>query len=76
MQGICSHSRRTQPPYFVQMIDDYFEHTADLNFLDRILKFADVELHWWETNRSVEIEDNRANKKLSYKMFQFRVREI
>lgn len=59
--AICIHSlrlsRRSQPPLFTQMIEDYFVYTSNTSFLAEYLPLAEKELAWWRSNRTVTVHD-------------------
>uniref|UniRef100_A0A914ECV7 Trehalase n=1 Tax=Acrobeloides nanus TaxID=290746 RepID=A0A914ECV7_9BILA len=61
-------SRRTQPPLFTQMVADYYEHTQDTKFLDKMIPLIEKELQWWDRNRTIQIDVG--NK--THTFFQFK----
>lgn len=52
---------RSQPPLFIQMVNDYVKATNDTAFLDDVLELADRELQWWATNRTLEVRSPFTN---------------
>uniref|UniRef100_A0A914MIK4 Trehalase n=1 Tax=Meloidogyne incognita TaxID=6306 RepID=A0A914MIK4_MELIC len=67
--GNIQLSRRSQPPFFTQMIKDYFDITKNKSFLQEFLPLAEKELKWWNQNRSIIFEFKGKN----YLMFQYKV---
>nr|CAD2181083.1 unnamed protein product [Meloidogyne enterolobii] len=66
--GNIQLSRRSQPPFFTQMIKDYFDITKNKSFLQEFLPLAEKELKWWNQNRSIIFEFKEKN----YLMFQYK----
>ncbi|CAK5022317.1 unnamed protein product [Meloidogyne enterolobii] len=68
--GNIQLSRRSQPPFFTQMIKDYFDITKNKSFLQEFLPLAEKELKWWNQNRSIIFEFKEKN----YLMFQYKTK--
>ncbi|KAF7639195.1 Trehalase [Meloidogyne graminicola] len=66
--GNIQLSRRSQPPFFTQMIADYFTITNNKTFLKEFLPLIEKELNWWKQNRSIELNIKGNN----YLMFQYK----
>ncbi|EIW74545.1 glycoside hydrolase family 37 protein [Coniophora puteana RWD-64-598 SS2] len=56
---------RSQPPLFIHMLYDYVTATNDSSILQRALPLAEVELAWWNTNRTVQVTSPYTNKTYS-----------
>ena len=48
-------SRRSQPPFFTQMVSDYFEKTKNTSFLKMVLPVLKKEMQFWKRNKTVTI---------------------
>ena len=51
------------------MVADYYEHTQDKKFLDKMIPLIEKELQWWDRNRTIQIDVG--NK--THTFFQFKV---
>lgn len=49
---------RSQPPLFAQMLYLYVSQTNDTSFLPRAMELVEVEMAWWNTNRTVNVTAN------------------
>uniref|UniRef100_A0A0K0DQD5 Trehalase n=1 Tax=Angiostrongylus cantonensis TaxID=6313 RepID=A0A0K0DQD5_ANGCA len=54
--GSVQLSRRTQPPFFVQMVKDYFTITKRKDNLQRWIPAMDIEMQFWFSRRRVLID--------------------
>ncbi len=57
--------RRTQPPFFISMVDAYFEATDDKEFLQENIQYLDKEFQYWMENRTMDLEVNGKTHKLA-----------
>ena len=62
------YERRSQPPLFIAMMEEYYKVTKDSDFIKRHLPTMEKEFRFWVENRSVEV--NVGGK---YQMFAYRV---
>lgn len=53
---------RSQPPMFVQMLNLYVQETGNTTILEEALPLADIEMKWWDTNRSIEVTSPWTNQ--------------
>ncbi|EGN97904.1 glycoside hydrolase family 37 protein [Serpula lacrymans var. lacrymans S7.3] len=53
--GRIYYLNRSQPPLFIHMLYDYVTATNDSSILERALPLAEVELTWWQNNRTSEV---------------------
>jgi len=63
------YKNRSQPPLFIQMLDLYVTSTNDTSFLPRALELSEVEMAWWDTNRTIEVTSGDA----TYSMHAYNV---
>jgi len=63
--GRIYYSRRSQPPFLIQMVKIYFETTRDLEFLKENIDILENELMYWITNHTVEVEKKGKNYTLA-----------
>ena len=57
--------RRTQPPFYISMVDAYFEATDDEEFLQENIQYLDKEFQYWMENRTMDLEVNGKTHKLA-----------
>lgn len=50
------YSRRSQPPFFIPMMYDYYKATKNLTFVQSHLPAMEAEYAFWMTNRSVSVQ--------------------
>ena len=62
---------RSQPPMFVQMLNLYVQETGNTTILAEALPLADIEMKWWDTNRSIEVTSPWTNN--TYTMYHYNV---
>ncbi|TCD65786.1 hypothetical protein EIP91_002225 [Steccherinum ochraceum] len=63
--GRIYYLNRSQPPLFINMLNDYVAATNDTGILTRALPLAEKELEWWRTNRTVTVTSPYTNKTYS-----------
>lgn len=51
-------SFRSQPPFLIPMVYEYYENTGNKTFLQMVLNDLDTEFNFWQTNRSVVVNIN------------------
>jgi hypothetical protein len=56
--GRVYFTRRSQPPFLIQMMYEYYKTTGDLNFIRDTLPVLETEYEFWESNRTVSVEKN------------------
>ncbi|CAH1391066.1 unnamed protein product [Nezara viridula] len=61
------YTQRTQPPMITQMVNSYFQHTKDFSFIKKNIHLLDIEMDYWQTSRTVEINTNGK----TYKLFRY-----
>lgn len=49
------YQNRSQPPFFALMVEDYFSHTRDFEFLATMMTWMEKEYEFWMVRRSVVI---------------------
>lgn len=54
--GRVYYSRRSQPPFFIPMMYDYYKATKNLTFVQSHLPAMEAEYAFWMTNRSVSVQ--------------------
>eukprot|EP00105_Crassostrea_gigas_P029350 XP_011451277.1 PREDICTED: trehalase [Crassostrea gigas] len=54
--GRVYYSRRSQPPFFIPMMYDYYMATKNLTFVQSHLPAMETEYAFWMTNRSVSVQ--------------------
>lgn len=54
--GRVYYSRRSQPPFFIPMMYDYYMATKNLTFVQSHLPAMEAEYAFWMTNRSVSVQ--------------------
>jgi alpha,alpha-trehalase len=57
---------------FVQMLNLYIQETGNTTILAEALPLADIEMKWWDTNRSIEVTSpftNNTHKVYHYNVF-------
>uniref|UniRef100_A0A7E4W1G9 Trehalase n=1 Tax=Panagrellus redivivus TaxID=6233 RepID=A0A7E4W1G9_PANRE len=59
--GNIQLSRRSQPPLFAQMLEDYYNATGDKDLVRHLLPLLDKEMSFWKNNRTVSIIENGQN---------------
>ncbi|CAJ0574228.1 unnamed protein product, partial [Mesorhabditis spiculigera] len=64
--GNIQLSRRTQPPLFVQMLDDYFTATKDKDFLRLMMPLVEIEMDFWMRNRTIQVLDSNGKNRTMY----------
>ncbi|EJU03036.1 glycoside hydrolase [Dacryopinax primogenitus] len=69
--GRIYYLNRSQPPLFVHMVYTYLQTTNDSSILTRALPLAEVELAWWQTNRSTTVLSPNTNT--THTVYQYRV---
>ena len=52
------YTRRTQPPLFISMVDDYYEATKNKSFIEENIKYLDQEFNYWMVNRTQTVTVN------------------
>jgi alpha,alpha-trehalase len=53
--GRVYYLRRSQPPFLIPMVYDYFEATGDIAFVNEILPTLEKELNFWYENRQTNV---------------------
>lgn len=53
--GRLYYLNRSQPPVYLHLLERYIEYTNDTDILERAVAIGDLEMQWWDTNRSVEV---------------------
>ncbi|KAF8324783.1 Six-hairpin glycosidase-like protein [Cantharellus anzutake] len=53
---------RSQPPMFMKMLWAYVNATGDVWILNRAIPLAEVELAWWEKNRTISVRSPYTRK--------------
>jgi alpha,alpha-trehalase len=61
--------RRSQPPFLIPMVYDYYEATGDINFVNEILPTLEKELNFWYVNRQTNVTLNVGEQ---FQVFQYR----
>ncbi|XP_048777077.2 trehalase-like isoform X2 [Ostrea edulis] len=56
--GRIYYTRRSQPPFFIPMMYDYYKATGNLTFIQNNLQAMETEYKFWMANRSVAINHN------------------
>lgn len=56
--GRVYFTRRSQPPFLIQMVYEYYRATGDLAFIRDNLPVLETEYEFWESNRTVFVEKN------------------
>ncbi|VDI30626.1 alpha,alpha-trehalase [Mytilus galloprovincialis] len=56
--GRTYFSRRSQPPFFIPMMYEYYKTTGDLEFIRSNLDILEAEYQFWMKNRTVAVERN------------------
>ncbi|RDD42449.1 Trehalase [Trichoplax sp. H2] len=56
--GRIYYTRRSQPPFFIPMINSYYEATNDLSYVQSLLSKMEKEYNFWMNNRTVDIVRN------------------
>lgn len=54
--GRVYYSRRSQPPFFIPMMYDYYKATSNLSFVQNHLPAMETEYAFWMTNRSISVQ--------------------
>lgn len=54
--GRIYYSRRSQPPFFIPMMSDYYNATKNLTFVQNHLAAMETEYTFWMTNRTVSVQ--------------------
>ncbi|KAJ8315955.1 hypothetical protein KUTeg_005969 [Tegillarca granosa] len=49
------YSKRSQPPLLIQMVNEYYEHTKDLDFIQGNIDTLEKEYNFWMNNRNVVV---------------------
>ena len=62
---------RSQPPMFVQMLNLYVQETGNTTILTEALPLADIEMKWWDYNRSIEVTSPWTNE--TYTVYHYNV---
>ena len=62
---------RSQPPMFVQMLNLYVQETGNTTILTEALPLADIEMKWWDSNRSIEVTSPWTNE--TYTVYHYNV---
>lgn len=52
----CYYLQRSQPPLLTAMVYEYYEDTADLDFVREVMPRLEAELDFWRENRRVKVE--------------------
>ncbi|GJJ15469.1 hypothetical protein Clacol_009747 [Clathrus columnatus] len=53
--GRIYYLNRSQPPLFTHMLFNYVQASGDTSILERALPLVEVELEWWQSNRTFNI---------------------
>lgn len=65
--------RRTQPPFLIQMFEDYVDATGDWEFVKRYLSSLENEFNYWMVNRSISIEQVKSDgTNASYVLYRYK----
>uniref|UniRef100_A0A914E6P1 Trehalase n=1 Tax=Acrobeloides nanus TaxID=290746 RepID=A0A914E6P1_9BILA len=56
--GRVYYEKRSQPPFLIPMVYEYYENTGNKTFLQMVLNDLDTEFNFWQTNRSVVVNIN------------------
>ena len=54
--GRIYYIMRSHPPLLLPMVQAYYEHTQDLEFVKKHINTMEMEFHFWMTNRTVKVE--------------------
>ncbi|XP_064119906.1 trehalase-like isoform X2 [Macrobrachium nipponense] len=60
---------RSQPPFLIPMVNIFWKHTRDLNFLRQTIDVLEKEFQFWNNNRSTMVTVDGT----VYKVFQYKV---
>uniref|UniRef100_F1KU03 Trehalase n=1 Tax=Ascaris suum TaxID=6253 RepID=F1KU03_ASCSU len=66
--GRLYYLRRSQPPFFIPMVFEYYRATKDKKFLSSILPAMRKEFEFWTSRRMVDVELNGK----THQVFQYR----
>uniref|UniRef100_H2Z8Q7 Trehalase n=1 Tax=Ciona savignyi TaxID=51511 RepID=H2Z8Q7_CIOSA len=59
--GRIYYTRRSQPPFLIAMVKDYFESTGDIGFLKLALPTLEKEYKFWVSHRSIQVNGYTLN---------------
>lgn len=54
--GRIYYLNRSQPPFFIPIVERYLNATNDFDFVKRILPTLEAEYSFWNRNRTIEVE--------------------
>jgi len=57
--------QRSQPPLLIPMVESYYEHTHDLEFIRQNIDVLETEFNFWMKNRMVRLKKNNICHKLA-----------
>lgn len=69
--GRIYYLNRSQPPFFIHMLDKYIKATNDTSILERALPLAELELDWWSTKRTISVTSSYTSQ--TYNMSHYAV---
>ncbi|EFO19502.1 trehalase [Loa loa] len=64
--GRIYYLRRSQPPFLIPMVYEYYEATEDIKFVRENFDHLVREYEFWVQKRSVKVEDKNGNKHIAY----------
>ena len=50
------YENRSQPPYFIPSVFEYYQSTGDFDFVKSLLPTLEQEYSFWMSNRTVEVQ--------------------
>ncbi|OZC11290.1 hypothetical protein X798_01706 [Onchocerca flexuosa] len=64
--GRVYYLRRSQPPFLIPMIYEYYEATKDIKFIKENFLYLMKEFEFWDKNRSLTVKDKSGKGHLVY----------
>ncbi|KAL3846756.1 hypothetical protein ACJMK2_017717 [Sinanodonta woodiana] len=64
--GRIYYTMRSQPPFLIPMVYEYFQTTNDVKFLQDNIQYLEDEYEFWQRNRTVSISRNGKTHQLNH----------